>query len=220
MNHKIKIAPSLLSADFSILKDQILECENAGADIIHLDIMDGHFVPNITFGAPIIKSIRSVTHLPFDVHLMIENPDFYISDFVNAGADMISVHVEATKHLHRSLSLIKSFGIKSGIVLNPVTPLEFVYDALEYCDFVLLMSVNPGFGGQSFISSFIKKCERLANFINNNNLTNVEIEVDGGIKADNIKQVVNAGANIIVSGSGVFEGNVAQNILQLKQNSI
>lgn len=220
MNHKIKIAPSLLSADFSILKDQILECENAGADIIHLDIMDGHFVPNITFGAPIIKSIRSVTHLPFDVHLMIENPDFYISDFVNAGADMISVHVEATMHLHRSLSLIKSFGIKSGIVLNPVTPLEFVYDALEYCDFVLLMSVNPGFGGQSFISSFIKKCERLANFINNNNLTNVEIEVDGGIKADNIKQVVNAGANIIVSGSGVFEGNVAQNILQLKQNSI
>jgi ribulose-phosphate 3-epimerase len=218
-NKEIKIAPSILSANFAQLGADIIECENGGADIMHLDIMDGHFVPNITFGPPVVKDIRKITKLPLDVHLMIENADNYIPDFVNAGADMISVHVESSRHLHRSISLIKSFGIKAGIVLNPVTPLEFAYDAAEYCDFILLMSVNPGFGGQSFISSFLRKCEKLAIFLNDNKLNDVEIEVDGGVNADNINEVVNVGANIIVSGSGVFSGNIANNINLLKNNS-
>ncbi len=216
MNKTIKIAPSILSANFTQLGKDIEDCEKAGADIIHLDIMDGHFVPNITFGPQVVHDIRKITKLPLDVHLMIENCDTYIPEFVKVGADMISVHTEATRHLHRSLSLIKSFNIKAGIVLNPITPLEFAFDAAEYCDFILLMSVNPGFGGQSFIKSFLKKCEKLANYLTNNNLNNVEIEVDGGITADNVKIVVNAGANIIVSGSGVFKGNIAENIKNLK----
>ncbi len=216
MNKTFKIAPSILSANFTQLGKDIEDCEKAGADIIHLDIMDGHFVPNITFGPQVVHDIRKITKLPLDVHLMIENCDTYIPEFVKVGADMISVHTEATRHLHRSLSLIKSFNIKAGIVLNPITPLEFAFDAAEYCDFILLMSVNPGFGGQSFIKSFLKKCEKLANYLTNNNLNNVEIEVDGGITADNVKIVVNAGANIIVSGSGVFKGNIAENIKNLK----
>jgi len=218
-NKEIKIAPSILSANFAQLGADIIECENGGADIMHLDIMDGHFVPNITFGPPVVKDIRKITKLPLDVHLMIENADTYIPDFVKAGADMISVHVESSRHLHRSISLIKSFGIKAGIVLNPVTPLEFAYDAAEYCDFILLMSVNPGFGGQSFISSFLRKCDKLATFLIDNQLNDVEIEVDGGVNADNINEVVNVGANIIVSGSGVFSGNIANNINLLKNNS-
>lgn len=219
MRKPIKIAPSLLSANFAELGSEIKTLEMAGADIIHLDIMDGHFVPNITFGPPIVKAIRNYTKLPFDVHLMIEDADKYIPDFVDAGADMISVHVESSRHLHRSLSLIKSYGKSAGIVLNPLTPLEFAYDAAEYSDFILLMSVNPGFGGQSFIDSFLRKCEKLANFLDNNNLQHIEIEVDGGIKADNIKSVVDVGANLIVSGSGVFSGDIVSNIMQLKANS-
>lgn len=219
-NKSIKIAPSLLSADFANLGRDVQALDKAGADIIHLDIMDGHFVPNITFGPQIVKSIRKLTKLPFDVHLMIEDADKYISDFVAAGADMISVHVESSRHLHRSLGLIKSFNKSAGIVLNPITPLEFAYEAAEHCDFILLMSVNPGFGGQIFIESFLKKCEKLANFLENNGLGNVEIEVDGGVKSDNIKSVTNAGANIIVSGSGVFSGDLQENIKLLKQNSM
>ncbi|MBX3043244.1 MAG: ribulose-phosphate 3-epimerase [Candidatus Kapabacteria bacterium] len=215
----IKIAPSLLSANFAELGSDVRKCDIAGADIIHLDIMDGHFVPNITFGPQIVKSIRGYTQLPFDVHLMIEDADKYIPGFIDAGADMISVHVEASRHLHRSLSLIKSFGKQAGIVLNPVSPLEYAYDAAEYCDFILLMSVNPGFGGQSFIPSFLNKCDKLANYLDNNGLNHIEIEVDGGVKADNIASVASAGANIIVSGSGVFKGDIGKNIMELKINS-
>lgn len=217
--NQIKIAPSMLSANFAELGNDITKCTKAGADIIHLDIMDGHFVPNITFGPLIVKSIRALTELPFDVHLMIEDCDKYIPDFATAGADMISVHAEASRHLHRSLSLIKSLGKSPGIALNPVTPLEFIYEAAEYCDFILLMSVNPGFGGQSFISSFLKKCEKLKRFLDDNGLSRVEIEVDGGINADNIRQVVDAGATMIVSGSGVFSGDVGTNIKLLKKNA-
>jgi ribulose-phosphate 3-epimerase len=220
INKKIKIAPSLLSADFANLGRDVKLLDEYGSDIIHLDIMDGHFVPNITFGPQIVKSIRAYTKLPFDVHLMIEDADKYIPEFVNAGADMISVHSEASRHLHRSIGLIKSYGKLAGIVLNPVTPLEFAFQAAEYCDFILLMSVNPGFGGQSFIKSFLNRCETLANFLDKNGLGNVEIEVDGGINSDNIKDVANAGANIIVSGSGVFSGDIKENIRLLKHNSL
>ena len=216
----IKIAPSLLSANFADLGNEVQNLEKAGADIIHLDIMDGHFVPNITFGPSVVNAIRPYTKLPFDVHLMIEDADKYIPDFVKAGADMISVHVEASRHLHRSLALIKSFNKSAGIVLNPATPLDFAYEAAEYCDFILLMSVNPGFGGQSFITSFLRKCENLANFLENNGLSQVEIEVDGGIHAGNIKAVTYAGANMIVSGSGVFSGNVEENIRMMKENAM
>lgn len=219
MKKIVKIAPSLLSANFAELGKDVQTCESAGADLMHLDIMDGHFVPNITFGPAVVKAVKKSTSLPLDVHLMIESPDNYIPDFAEAGADMISVHVEAGRHLHRTLSLIKSFSIKAGVVLNPLTPLELAYDALEYCDFILLMSVNPGFGGQDFIPSFIKKCSKLHLFLLDNNLGNVEIEVDGGIKADNIKSVVECGANIIVSGSGVFSGNIYENIRLLKENA-
>jgi ribulose-phosphate 3-epimerase len=216
----IKIAPSLLSANFADLGNEVKKLENADADIIHLDIMDGHFVPNITFGPPIVKAIRPYTKLPFDVHLMIEDADKYIPDFVNAGADMISVHVESSRHLHRSLALIKSFNKSAGIVLNPVTPLDFAYEAAEFCDFILLMSVNPGFGGQSFIPSFLRKCENLANFLENNGMGHVEIEVDGGVHSGNIKSVTDAGANMIVSGSGVFSGDIKENIKNMKEKAM
>lgn len=214
----IKIQPSLLSSDFSDLKNEIKNCEDAGADILHLDIMDGHFVPNITFGPPVVKAIRSRTELPLDCHLMIEKPDNYIPNFAEAGADMISVHVEAVPHLHRSLALIKSFDKKAGIALNPITPLEYAFEAAQYCDFILLMSVNPGFGGQSFIESFLQRSNKLRQFLDDNGLHNVEIQVDGGIKADNIELVVDAGASMIVSGSGLFKGDLKKNITKMRDN--
>lgn len=213
----IQIAPSILSSDFSNLETEIKRCTEFGADVIHLDIMDGHFVPNITFGAPIVKAIRKHSDLPYDCHLMIENPDKYIPDFAEAGADWISVHAEATNHLHRSLSLIKSFDVKAGIALNPVTPLEYAYEAAEYSDFIMLMSVNPGFGGQSFIDSFLKRANKLRTFLDNEGLNHVGIEVDGGIKIDNVKTVVESGANILVSGSGLFKGDLKQNIIDMKK---
>lgn len=220
MPHQLKIAPSLLSCDFSNLESEVRNCERFGADILHVDVMDGHFVPNITIGPLIVKAIRPHTSLPIDCHLMISNPDSYIDDFANAGADYISVHAEVCNHLHRTLSKIKERNCKAGIVLNPITPLQYAYDAAEYCDFILLMSVNPGFGGQSFITSFLDKCKKLRNYLDTNGLSRVEIEVDGGVKIDNIKQVVDAGANMIVSGSGLFKGNLEQNIQAMKLAAI
>ncbi len=199
----IKIAPSILSADFSKLEEQIKLVEEGGADLIHLDVMDGHFVPNITFGAPVIKMLRKVTRVPFDVHLMIEKPDQYIKDFVEAGADIITVHQEACIHLHRTIQYIKSFGIKAGVALNPSTSIESIRYILEEIDMVLIMTVNPGFGGQYFISQMKDKIIDLRELINNRKL-NIDIQVDGGIKLDNIKEVESYGANIFVAGSAIF----------------
>lgn len=217
MNHQLKIAPSLLSCDFSNLESEVKRCEKFGADILHVDVMDGHFVPNITIGPLIVKAIRPHSSLPIDCHLMISNPDNYIDDFADAGADYISVHAEVCNHLHRTLSKIKERGCKAGLVLNPITPLHYAYEAAEYLDFVLLMSVNPGFGGQSFIPSFLEKCSNLRNYLDNNNLSHVEIEVDGGVKLDNITEVTKAGANMIVSGSGLFSGDLEFNIKEMKR---
>ncbi len=199
----IKIAPSILSADFSRLEEQIKLVEEGGADLIHLDVMDGHFVPNITFGAPVIKMLRKVTQIPFDVHLMIENPDKYIKDFADAGADIITVHQEASIHLHRTVQHIKSFGIKAGVALNPSTPIESIRYIIDEIDMVLIMTVNPGFGGQYFIEQMKDKIVDLRKLINSRNL-NIDIQVDGGIKLDNIKEIESCGANIFVAGSAIF----------------
>ncbi len=216
----VKIAPSLLSADFANLERDIQRCEAAGADLLHVDVMDGHFVPNITIGPLIVKAIRPVTGLPLDVHLMIEAPDRYIPAFAEAGADWISVHAEACPHLHRSLSLIHDCGARAGLALNPLTPLDVVYDAAEYCDFILLMSVNPGFGGQRFIDSFLRRAPKLRRFLDDNNLQHVDIEVDGGVKIDNVGAIAAAGARVLVSGSGVFRGKLEDNISALRQAAI
>lgn len=199
----IRIAPSILSADFSRLEEQIKLVEEGGADFIHLDVMDGHFVPNITFGAPVIKKLRKVTKVPFDVHLMIENPDQYIKDFVEAGADIITVHQEACIHLHRTIQYIKSFGIKAGVALNPSTSIESIKYIIDTIDMVLVMTVNPGFGGQYFIEQMKDKITDLRKLINSHN-HNIDIQVDGGIKLDNIKEVESYGANIFVAGSAIF----------------
>ena len=216
-NKKYYIAPSLLSANFARLEEEVKRCENAGADIMHVDVMDGHFVPNITIGPLIVNAIRPHTKMPLDCHLMISEPDKYIEDFAKAGADYISVHVENAIHLHRTLSNITKLGVKSGVALNPITPLQYAFDAAEYCDFILLMSVNPGFGGQSFITSFLKKCEELKNFLIKNNMEHIDIEVDGGIKIDNVDLAIKAGANMIVSGSGLFSGNLENNIKEMRR---
>ena len=210
----IKIAPSILSADFSNLKEQISLIEKGGADLIHLDIMDGHFVPNITFGAPVIKKLRKVTEIPFDVHLMIENPERYIGDFVDAGADIITVHQESTVHLHRLIQQIKSYGIKVAVSLNPATSLETIEFVLEDLDMVLIMSVNPGFGGQSFIPQCKEKIKRLKKMIDDKGL-NVDIQVDGGVKLDNIKEIVDCGANVLVAGSAIFD---SEDIVEATRN--
>lgn len=219
MNRQIKIAPSLLSANFANLEADIRKCEEGGSDMLHIDVMDGHFVPNITIGAPVVKAIRKVTNQTLDCHLMISEPERYIDDFADAGADMISVHCEGQKHLHRVLSQISARNVKAGVVLNPATPIEFAFEVAEYCDFILLMSVNPGFGGQSFINSLYRRSARLANFLNVNGMLNVEIQVDGGVKFDNAKQIIDAGANILVCGSGIFSGNVVENIKLLREIS-
>ncbi len=197
------LAPSILSADFWRLGEQIQECIEGGADIIHFDVMDGHFVPNITFGPVLLESIKKHCPLPLDAHLMIENPDRYIPDFIKAGADMVSVHVENTPHLHRTVDLIKNLGAKAGVVINPATPLSSLEEILYYVDFVLLMSVNPGFGGQKFIDRSLVKLRRLKAMVESIN-PNVLIEVDGGIKEENIVEVARAGADILVVGSGIF----------------
>lgn len=215
--NKKMIAPSLLSANFVNLKSDIDDCIQGGADMLHLDIMDGHFVPNITFGPPVVEAIRKVSTIPLSCHLMISNPDQYIEAFAKAGADYISVHTEGAIHLHRTIQLIKSFNIKAGIVLNPVTPLEFAYNASEYVDFILLMSVNPGFGGQEFIKSTLKRIETLKIFLINNGFFNVLIEIDGGIKFDNVVQIAKAGADILVCGTGIFNGNIKENINKMRE---
>jgi ribulose-phosphate 3-epimerase len=197
----IKIAPSLLSADFARLESELATIEKA--DILHLDVMDGHFVPNITFGPPIVKAIRKVTKLPFDCHLMISQPQRYIGDFLDAGANMISIHVEAEPHLQRALHMIRGNGAKAGIAINPATSVEMLSSALEFCDYVLVMSVNPGFGGQRFIEPVVPKIRHISGLIRERGLP-VEIEVDGGIDVRTAPLVHEAGASILVAGSAVF----------------
>ncbi|ETT85813.1 ribulose-phosphate 3-epimerase [Viridibacillus sp. FSL R5-0477] len=199
----IKIAPSILAANFSKLADEVKQVEAAGAKLIHIDVMDGHFVPNITMGPIVVEALRPVTDLPLDVHLMIENPDQYIEDFAKAGADYITVHVEACRHLHRTIQLIRSHGVKPGVVLNPHTPIETIQHVLEDIDMVLFMTVNPGFGGQKFIHSVVPKVEQLSTIIKEKGL-NVEIEIDGGINAETIIPCAKAGATIFVAGSAIY----------------
>ncbi|HEX8154076.1 MAG TPA: ribulose-phosphate 3-epimerase [Thermoanaerobaculia bacterium] len=198
----MKIAPSLLSADFSRLADELATIEQ-GADILHLDVMDGHFVPNITLGPPVIKALRGQTKLPFDCHLMIEQPQRYIDRFLDAGADMISIHYEAEPHLQRALQMIRDGGAKAGIALNPATPAEVLSTAIEFCDYVLVMTVNPGFGGQKFIEPCVAKIRHIAGLIRQRGV-NVEIEVDGGVDRKTAPLVTAAGATILVAGSAVF----------------
>ncbi|MGL5650817.1 MAG: ribulose-phosphate 3-epimerase [Paraclostridium sp.] len=202
----IKMAPSILSADFARLLEDVKKVERAGCEYLHIDVMDGHFVPNITLGPAIVKSLRKDVNMVFDAHLMIENPDNYIKDFVDAGCDMIVVHEEACTHLHRTIQNIKSFNVKAGVALNPATPIENIKYILNDVDMVLIMTVNPGFGGQSFIGTMIDKIKELKALIDEKGL-DVDIQVDGGIKPSNVSEVVKAGANVIVAGSAIFNSD-------------
>ncbi len=213
----IKIAPSILSADFSRLGDEVKAVEDAGADWIHVDVMDGHFVPNITIGPPVVESLRKVTKLPLDVHLMIEHADCYVKSFVEAGADILTVHVEACPHLHSTVQHIKELGARAGVVLNPSTPLNSLEEILCDIDMVLIMSVNPGFGGQEFIPSTIDKIANLRDIMDQFE-HEIELEVDGGVKTSNVGDIKEAGANIIVAGSAVFGSNdYKKTIKQLRE---
>lgn len=199
----VKIAPSILSADFARLGEDVTAAEKAGADLIHVDVMDGHFVPNITIGPLVVKAVKKIAKLPLDVHLMIENPDDYVKEFAESGSDMITVHAEATAHLHRTIQNIRECGVKAGVSLNPATPLSLIEIVLPYVDMVLIMSVNPGFGGQKFIPEALPKIRQLKKMIDERKL-NVEIEVDGGVNTDNVADVVSAGADIVVMGSAFY----------------
>ncbi|MEH7481841.1 ribulose-phosphate 3-epimerase [Neobacillus drentensis] len=212
----VKIAPSILSADFSKLGEEIIAVEKGGADYIHVDVMDGHFVPNITIGPLIVEAIRPITKLPLDVHLMIENPDQYIEAFAKAGADFITVHVEACRHLHRTVQNIKSFGIKAGVVLNPATPVESIQHIIGDIDMVLLMSVNPGFGGQKFIPEVLPKIKKVKEMAEQKGLE-IEIEIDGGVNSETAKLCMEAGANVLVAGSAIYnEEDYAKAISQIR----
>jgi ribulose-phosphate 3-epimerase len=212
----IKIAPSILAADFSKLGEQVIELEKSGADMLHIDVMDGNFVPNISYGTPIVKSLRGLTEMVFDVHLMINEPSKYVEDFALAGADIITVHYEADRHIDRTINYIKSFNIKAGVALNPGTPVDVLKNIISNLDVVLIMSVNPGFGGQKYIkycSDKIQEVKKLSEKLNKDLL----IQVDGGITKDNIKEAVSMGANVIVAGSSVFKnGLIKENISELR----
>lgn len=204
-----EIAPSILSADFARLGDEIKSVRAGGASVLHFDVMDGRFVPNITIGLPVLRSIRKVTDMTIDAHLMIVEPGQYAAEFAKAGANMVSVHVEADPHLNRTLCSIREAGARAGVAINPATPLVDLEEALPFADFILLMSVNPGFGGQKFISTSLKKLRRLRRMIDDSGFE-VKIEIDGGVDADNINEIVEAGAEIIVAGSAVFGGGKAE----------
>lgn len=213
-----KICPSILSADFAILEEEVKDAEKAGADIIHCDIMDGHFVPNISFGSKIVSDVNKITSLPLDVHLMIENSEYFIDEFYKAGADYISVHYENNFHLNRVINRIKSLGIKAGVVLNPATPVSMLTDIIQYADFILIMSVNPGFGGQKFISNSLNKIRELKKLITSNNYDCL-IEVDGGVDTENIKEISDAGADMFVCGSSVFNSaDRSETIRKMKES--
>jgi ribulose-phosphate 3-epimerase len=215
-----KIAPSILSADFTRLGEEVKSVEKAGADYIHIDVMDGHFVPNITIGPMIVKAVRRATELPLDVHLMISNPDYFIEDFVQAGADMITVHAEAVNHLHRSIQHIRGAGARPGVSLNPASSLQMIEYILEDVGMVLLMTVNPGFGGQEFIPEVIPKIKRLREMIDERAL-NIELEVDGGIGPETINLVSSAGANVFVAGSAIFySDDYAQTIRLMRERMV
>lgn len=215
----IKLAPSILSADFARLLEDVKKVEEAGCEYLHIDVMDGHFVPNITLGPGLVKCLRKDVKMVFDAHLMIENPDMYIKDFVDAGCDLITVHQEACTHLHRSIQNIKSYNIKAGVAINPGTPIETIKYVLPLVDMVLIMTVNPGFGGQAFIENMVDKIEELKAEIKRQNL-DIDIQVDGGIKPDNVAKVVKAGANIIVAGSAIFNSDDIKSTVELfRENS-
>ncbi len=210
------LAPSILSLDFARASEQINEAKDAGADWLHFDVMDGRFVPSISFGTPVLSSLKKSFDIPFDVHLMIESPELHIRDFIDAGADRITVHAESTNHLDRALHMVKDEGLPAGVALNPMTPLSDVLSALELADMVLIMTVNPGYGGQSFIPYCYDKIRELRNIINEKGL-HTDIQIDGGASKDNISDILEAGANVIVAGSSVFKGDIAGNVKMFKE---
>ena len=215
--NQIKISPSILSADFTCLADQVREAEEAGVDYIHVDVMDGHFVPNITIGPLVVKALRPITKLPLDVHLMIENPEFYVEDFSKAGADIITVHQEATPHLHRTIQQIHDLGIKAGVSINPSTSVRTLDEIICDVDLILVMSVNPGFGGQSYIHSCTNKIRKVREMLDDRGVS-ADLEVDGGVNVDTVNEVISAGANAFVAGSAIFndKNSVAENVSALR----
>lgn len=215
----MKIAPSILSADFANLKEDIIKAQEGGADWIHVDSMDGHFVPNLTFGSNVVKAIRPHTTLPIDCHLMVENPGYFIQDFAEAGADYISIHFESTPHVHRAIQLIKSFDVKAGIVINPATPVSLLEDIIYMVDMVLVMTVNPGYGGQSFIPETLNKIRTLDRWKKEKNLDFL-IEVDGGINPETIKECAEAGAEVFVAGSYVFNASSPEERIDALKNAV
>lgn len=211
-----KLSPSILAADFADLKTQIQQVEKAGAEYLHLDVMDGSFVPSISFGMPVIAALRKITNLTFDVHLMIEEPIRYVDAFADAGADIICVHVESCKHLNRTIMAIKERGLKAAVALNPATPLQVLEYILPEVSMVLIMSVNPGFGGQKFIPSTLEKLKQLKEMVTRAGLS-VDIEVDGGVTQENVAEIIKAGANVIVAGTSIFKGDIEKNVIAFKE---